>query len=54
MEVLEEELLVEDLAQRDMIWKSILELRQESKGYHEWIVEFETSLAIHRRAEMHT
>jgi hypothetical protein len=47
-EVLKKELLVNDLAQQKIIWDSILELRQKSKGYHQWTAEwgFVTSLDI--------
>jgi hypothetical protein len=45
-EALKKELFVEDLTQQDMIWKSILELREKSKGYDEWTMKwgFDTSL----------
>jgi hypothetical protein len=45
-EALKKELFVEDLTQQDIIWKSILELREKSKGYDEWTMKwgFDTSL----------
>jgi hypothetical protein len=45
-ETLKGELFVEDYAQQDMIWKSILELREKSKGYDKWTMKwgFDTSL----------
>lgn len=48
--VLKEELLVEDVAQQDIIWNNILKLRQKSKGYHKWTAKwgFDMSLAMHR------
>jgi hypothetical protein len=47
VEVLKEELLVEDLAQQEIIWNSILTLRQGSTAYCEWTAEwgFDTTLA---------